>query len=147
MKTSTTDASKRYCGGAFLSHLGSAKAVSQHVQFQSPKLPYVRTAILKSQLTRPSIKIDGGVCQMWQKTHVAKVLGVKRAQDTQTAERLMSEARDIASRFVDEAVGCKLLGVIDVRLVTHLAGLGKDTSDKKDWESIGHFAEYRASIT
>ena len=84
---------------------------------------------------------------MWQKTHVAKVLGVKRAADTQTAERLMSEARDIASKFVDEAAGCKLLGVFDVRLVTHLAGLGKDTSDKKDWESIGHIAEDRASIT
>ena len=81
---------------------------------------------------------------MWQKSHIAKVLGIKRAKDTQLAEKLMSEARDVAHKFVDEAIACRLLGVFDIRLVTHIAGLGKDTSDKKDWPSIGHIAEDRA---
>ena len=131
MKASTTDASKRHCGGAFLSILGNPKTVGQHAQLQSPEVPYVRTAILKSQLTCPSIKNNGGICQMWQKSHIAKVLGAKRAKDTQLAERLMSEARDVAHKFADEAMGCRLPSVFDIRAVTHIAGLGKDTSDKK----------------
>ena len=141
MKASTSDASKRHCGGLFLSLLGNTKTLGHHALLQSPKLPFVRTAILKSQLTCTAIKIDGGICQMWQRSHVGKVLGSKRAQDAQLAEKLMSEARLFACRYVGEALACKLVGVFDVRLVTFLAGLGRDTSDKKDWPSMGHIAE------
>ena len=125
----------RLCGGAFIKEVTGLK-IGKTV------LPHVCTAVMVAQLTCPAIKVVNGVCGLIPAMYLKKLVSSSRADKTLHAEMLIKEAKKlIVGIAIDNARKVKLVGTFAARLVVHIMGIGRDSHDKKDWESMKEISE------
>ncbi len=91
------------------------------------RYPYVTNAVLEAQLASPPDRITDGVCRLLQSSTLHKLNGKANKDAVAESERLMTEARRLCdSMDLAPAQRMKLVGRLDVRLITFMCRKGKE---------------------
>ena len=127
----------RLCGGQFIQGLANFKSANKLL------LPHVCTALMMAQLTCPTIKVVNGMCVLMNSSHLRKLICAKEKNErTLHIEFVLKNAKKLVETVaIDNAKKIKLVGTLGVRLVLHNMGLGRDSADKKNWESMKEITE------
>ena len=128
----------RYVGGAFLE-----RVAKQKFQKLQPN-PYIRTAEVKLQLSSPDHRVENGLCKFVTVADVTRLSDTKLALKVSTAEDIMRKSRDVVngmSDVLDQADRVMIIGKLDTRLVAHLMGKGKHTTEGFEFPNLETIAQ------
>ena len=132
--------SKRILGSLFLSRI-SAMSFGKAI-----KCPHIQTALIKANLASPKNKITDGMCHLVTPQHVLSMTSKQNLGKTKQIDTLMLDARSLLAGLPNLRSDTKVraLGMLDIRLVTHVLNLGKHIEEQK-FDNVGQIVKVHAA--
>ena len=131
----TEQGPSRILGSEFLNKLASMNfGTGQH-------FPYLINACIETNLVSPPNRIIDGMCRLLVPSNLTELTKASSRIHVKFAEEIMTQARELCDKLqLDQTQRIKLIGKLDVRIVTFLTKKGKEL-EPKEFKSINDIVE------